>query len=255
LSFTDFDETSTPIPHVVYSPVESAAFGIRVGRLNYGIGAAWSRIDVVSELRTADFDLVIVRFPAGRFDVPLAIQEAGLIGLPADTLLYYRGQVPTEAPATAVGLRQLSENDSELVADLVGDVFAGYENHYSANPQTRAFSATSAYQDWSHAALGNPSQHVFAATNSVGHAEGICMIELTGGVAEVQLAGIRERSRGRGVYLDLLHALSNWCAAAGVSSIVISTQAWNIAALRAWSRAGYLPELALTTLHVLSSDR
>ncbi len=251
MGYAAFGADSPAVPSVIPSPTESRAFGLPVGRLDYGLGADWSRISVGGALEATDSTLVIVRYPAWCLDIQAEVQASGRRTLMADTLLYYRRSPVEPAVHEEVVLRRLLPDEAPLADELIADVFADYRNHYLSNPLTRSVDLVAGYQEWTRASLDHPGRRVFAAGTPAAPDVGICVVEWERGTVEVLLAGLRPAARGRGTYQGLLRRLSGWALEQSHEAIVISTQAWNIAAMRAWSRTGYLPELALSTLHVM----
>jgi ribosomal protein S18 acetylase RimI-like enzyme len=67
---------------------------------------------------------------------------------------------------------------------------------------------------------------------------------------EILLAGVIPEARRRGIYSELLQGIMGEEARSGISLIRISTQSGNIGVMRAWAKLGFLPYMALNTLHV-----
>jgi len=254
MAYATFGPHSPPHPHIEASPVESCAFGIRVGRLDYGIGTDWGSVDVTRDLIAGEEDLVILRYPADRLAITRDLAASGLRFLTADMLLYYHRDTVTTAPHEGITFRRLTRADTGLADDLIADVFTGYHNHYLANPLTSGIDLIAAYQEWTQASLEHPSRAVFAAASQRRPDAGMCMVELAGTTAEILLAGLRPTERGGGLYQALTMRAIEWAASQGATDVVSSTQPWNIVGLRTWTKLGFLPELALTTMHVMPRE-
>ena len=65
------------------------------------------------------------------------------------------------------------------------------------------------------------------------------------------LAGMRPRARGVGGYQDVLRCQANWAVQHGLTSMGVLTQVWNISAMKPMIRAGFEPDYAVSTLHIM----
>lgn len=241
---------------VQVSELESRASGVGVGRLDIWPMGAVSGIDARRMILDAGLDVVIVRHSAQ--DVPLAaqLQCEELIVLQADTLLYF--EICTDgAPAEGgAALRVLGSDDAAEVEGLVGEVFADYRNHWSANPLMRAINVCAAYQDWALRCLATPGLSVMKAVTADGGTLGMAIVdERDAEVRDILLAGVLPDHRRQGAYQAMMRAIISRAAAHGVPTVAISTQAANVGVMRAWCRMGMLPTVALNTLHVIRRDR
>lgn len=254
MAYATFGPTSAPHPHIEPSPVESRAFGIRVGRLDYGMGTDWDSVDLTRDLTAGDADLVIMRYPADRLAITRDLAASGLRSLSADMLIYYRWVIASGGATEGITWDRLTGTDRARSENLVSSIFHGYQNHYLANPVTSGIDIVAAYQEWTTTSLDRPSVQVLAMSTSDDLDAGLCMVERIADEVELQLVGLHPSVRGQGRYLLLLRSLAERLAGEGVTSIVSSTQAWNIPALRTWTKVGFLPELALTTVHVMPRE-
>lgn len=251
MALSDYDARSPERPVVEPSAVESSAFGISVGRLDYGLGTDWAAVNVAEAVADADCDLVILRFPSDRLEVMDGVAATGCPSLVADTLLYFAHDLEGPQSSARVALEPMSPADADDSDRLIDTVFAGYRNHYAANPLTRGVDIVSAYQEWTRTSLLRDDRRALRAVDPDGQAVGVCLVDCSSSSYEVLLAGIVPSRRGAGAYQEMLRSLLGWAASSGADQVVISTQAWNLAAMRAWVRTGFLPVLALTTVHVM----
>lgn len=243
-------------PAVIESELESRRFGMRVGRLSYGFGLEPTAAEVAELVEASRCDLVILRFDATATklsgDLCEALPDHDLIF--GDTLLYY----------SSVGQRLMTANRAPLVdlgpdmGDLhecIRSVFAEYSNHYAANPLTRGVAMASVYEEWTRSLEQGATLMTIGIAAADGSLDG-CLIAQRQPVGpdvpnvwEVVLAGIVPRMRGAGLYGRLVRGF-NARIRQLESDWVISTQAWNLPAQRAWVRAGLRPESSLVTLHI-----
>ncbi|MGP7960243.1 GNAT family N-acetyltransferase [Sanguibacter sp. A247] len=211
---------------------------------------------MTSALDSRDEEIIVVRFDASRRDIGAALARTGRVVLPAGTLTYWErpsslGEL--EVPEHSLRVVEASEPGapSEDELDLVvGDSFAAYGNHYSANPLLDAAAALAGYQEWARRSLETPDHEVaflFDSDDLIGAAT----VHITPEHAEILLAGLIRAAQGRGAY----RALLSWCVATAarhdVSKLIISTQADNVRVQRAWARAGFVPFAAVETAHLV----
>jgi ribosomal protein S18 acetylase RimI-like enzyme len=232
------------------SQVDSDRFGFPVDRVTTPVGGP----DPVEAVLDSDADVVIVRFPATMTGVSADLVRRGLRVLPADTLVYWHLDVAdARLPDRRddLGARTLTRSDETtdaLVDDLVADIFAGYGNHYVANPAFHPALVLAGYQQWARGAV----EHGGTVVVSEGGSDvALATLDVNQSLVEIELAGVATRHQGRGIYPHVLAAV---VARTNAREVVISTQAHNAGVQRAWARFGFLPAQAFTTLHVLGGD-
>lgn len=234
------------------SPAESDAAGVRVGRLEIPVE---SHVDV-SQLRhcllKSPYDVVVLRYPADNSDLAFGLNAGDLTAIQADTLLYFEASCgPGLEPRSSLTLREASSTHAQDVAALVLDVFGDYTNHYAANPLLQRISIADAYKEWVIRSIDNSESATLIASNTEFQDIGICMVDLSQeDYDEILLAGVAGEHRRQGHYFEMLKQVMLRSSSNGKSHVVISTQASNIAVMRAWCKLGFQPSLALNTLHV-----
>jgi hypothetical protein len=240
------------------SPVESGRFAVSMARVVVGQEAAWDdalRDDLVAAC-ARDEDVLVVRWPSRLVECGAVLAASGRDVVPADTLLYWEapaamlaesGQQLADAPQVRRGGAKPPDLD-----DLVERVFAGYVNHYTANPLLRRDLVVEGYVDWvrrtvrsepdSLAVLVHDEQSVGVAT---------WFVDPAGDFVEILLAGLVPEARRRGWYGLLLAEVGRVASRAGSARVVISTQGSNVSVQRAWVRAGFVPFASVTTAHAV----
>jgi GNAT superfamily N-acetyltransferase len=143
-----------------------------------------------------------------------------------------------------------------MVADAVADSFAGYGNHYLANPLLDSAAALAGYQEWARRSLSGERD----ALVLVGSGRPIGVATLVGshdGTShlEVLLAGLVSAAQGRGSYAVLLTACADEARQRGLSRLIISTQVHIVRVQRAWARLGLRPFAAVETVHAVRAGR
>lgn len=245
------------------SALESDRFGLTIGRVVVGQQASEASCSqtLTALLDTAAEELLIVRWPTHMMTLGAAVAASQRAIIPADVLMYW--EVPTDElrppSAAVVGLGLVTavptEADSATRAALehvVRDSFRDYGNHYTANPRLDRELALAGYLDWATRSLTEDPQNVVLLLH---WDEPVAVATLTvgggGGDLEILLAGLTGTTQGRGWYQHLLAGVGEQARARGCNRVIISTQAHNVRVQRAWSRAGFRPFGALTTVHAM----
>jgi GNAT superfamily N-acetyltransferase len=231
------------------STEESRLFGLAVHRLEIPLQAKYDFDDLVQEIASIEADLIILRFPCTRVDWMgrLAFHRPDLEIIHADTLMYW-----THTPTGSVDAIQWAVQHPPAASEAgeaIQSIFAGYRNHYAANPLLEAVDPAEAYRRWTVTHIENGGEAMALSHDS----QIVAVATLTRPTdhVEVLLAGVIPESRGRGVYESLLSAVADWVGGGNASTIVISTQAHNTGVQRAWARFGFLPTAAFDTIHLM----
>lgn len=240
-------------PALLASASEAARFGISVDRLVVADGTTVDDAEVCALVAASDADLVVLRYPARRVRLFAALLPQGRDVLFADQLVYWRLKVGAgRRPAPLPDLRTVSPASGSgverMVMDLVGEIFAGYGNHYLADPALDPAATLHGYQEWasrSAAAKGAVTLH------RRGDPIGLATTSLEDDVLEIELAGVLSRHQGKGYYAHLLAGVEALAGARGATQLVISTQAHNTGVQRAWARYGFQPVVTFSTVHLL----
>lgn len=238
------------------SEVESRASGLAVGRLEVWPPESACGQDVIALIEASGLDVVIVRLGAEAINFAAALDTEIYASWQADTLLYFTITAePLAAGCEPDALVPMVPGDESDADALVGRIFADYRNHYSANPALSRINVVAAYQDWTRAVLGTDGSAVFKSLGNSGAPAGLCVTDISDeSFDEILLAGIVPEERGHGAYPRMLKMVGARAQAAKKESVVISTQAANLGVIRAWCRLGFLPTVALNTIHVVRRD-
>jgi len=247
------------------SESESQRFGIPIGRITVGFEAQDAVHSSLTEvMSSAADDLLIVRWPSDRLSLASAALASGRTIIPADTLTYWEARAGTVgqsaggapapglacAPATAFG-----GDPRAAVAEVVLDSFRAYGNHYLANPALDPHLALEGYVSWAHGSLDEDPENVLilALDNA---AVGVATLthDRSAGDLEVMLAGIVSSHQAKGWYQYLFAAIDSEAIERRCKRVIISTQAHNVRAQRAWARMGLRPFAAITTVHALRAE-
>jgi ribosomal protein S18 acetylase RimI-like enzyme len=135
---------------------------------------------------------------------------------------------------------------------VVAASFAGYGNHYLANPLLDPAAALAGYQEWARLTVSAHPEDVLLLRRG-GQVIGVatCHASPEDDHLEILLAGLLPTAQGRGLYAHLLAGCATHARHRGLARLIISTQAHNVRVQRAWARAGLLPFGAVETVHCL----
>jgi RimJ/RimL family protein N-acetyltransferase len=257
------------------SPVESARFGISVGRITVGYelaetpeGYKLASRELAALLAQSTDAVLIARYPAKAIGLGAIITGARRDVVPAGQLTYWGADInPILDAAPAVVSNELdvvtaedlttqqhasSDEVFQIVDTIVSDSFAGYANHYLANPLLDRDAALRGYQDWARRSFESSEGGLILRHRGtpIGIATFTTSVDGRSHL-EVLLAGLVRAAQGHGHYAALIAG----CAAAARRQdrkrLIISTQTHNIRVQRAWSKLGLRPFATIETVHVI----
>ena len=257
MTFAEFSSYDTEL-RVRASPAESELAGLRVGRMVLNEHHKVDPSEVIEVIRESDYDVVVLRYPASFTRLAPHLQCSDLVSWQADTLMYFEA-----APHRSLGchsevrLRRLDESEFDSATRTMEMIFQGYGNHYAGSPVFERIDTCAAYLDWTRREVARDSSAVLGL-EVLDEAEahwkmtGICVVdEGPRTYDEILLAGVHPSFRRKGLYSDALTLLKTRASEKRKERLLISTQATNIPALRAWGRSGFELVLVLNTLHVV----
>lgn len=237
----------SPSPNsVAASPLESRRFGLRVGR--------WLPEMDQSLPEMADFDIVIVRYPASwsgfAYDL-VALDD--FVAIHADTLAYWRWEDQGEPLPSRSGVSFEVTTDIGLIEELVRGCFVGYSNHYTANPLLDAVDALDGYVEWAqNLAMANPEGTLVMRFE--GRVVGLMLIEWSAQPADIRLAGVLPWAQGKGWYAVLVAETFRRARARECAVVQSSTQVQNVAVQRIWSSLGFKLRSPIITTHLVRQN-
>jgi hypothetical protein len=242
--------TSAPLPHLDYSPLDSARFDRRIYR------ATLHSVDAIAlhaALRRERVDTLILRVPAERIGELAALAEVDLFPIMADTHVSYEIALKKFTPVDHPDVEFVAVNDIERehLRAIAREIFQGYASHYRANPLLDLSMIADGYADWAARHVGNdatPVWFVRAQGVTVGFAG--CLVDRQSDTARGVLNGILPAARGRGNYRAMLHGMLQRFQTAGLQTFSIATQVHNTAVQRVWGAVGLRLVRAENTVHI-----
>lgn len=235
------------------SPLETRRFGLTFSRAVVPLAVGESVFDdVLHFLREDKADVVVLRYPAARVDWFARFFAADRDLICADSLTYWRlevgtGHRPEVDPSHTTSAAD--PIDSQLIDDLVDDIFTGYGNHYLANPLLSPENALAGYGEWAqHSAAHDTAVSLTRQGEGI---VGLATLESSAQTCEILLAGIKPQFQKRGLYAHLLAGCERFAEDTGAGQLVISTQTHNANVQRAWARYGFEPVGTFLTVHAV----
>ncbi|MGJ3510083.1 GNAT family N-acetyltransferase [Enemella sp. A6] len=238
------------------SPYETNRFGRTFARIVVGHDADESVAgELTSLIDGCEAEIIVVRYPAGLARLGAVLAKSGRGVLPADTLVYWEVPAADAEAAGADGLTTSvddtpSAETSAVLRRVVEASFAGYGNHYTANPDLDPELALAGYLEWAARAYATNPRNVVLLRHR-DEVVGAATLTSDGDDLEIELAGLVPAAQGQGWYADLLTAVRAEAVKRGLGRVIISTQAANVRVQRAWARAGFKPFAAVNTCHLI----
>lgn len=231
---------------------ESVRFSLRIGRALLTAAPTPPQVEVSIE----PFDVVVVRAPASKRDVGVALSSLRHhVLIPADHLCHWEWNAARfDSVSTPRGYSVRPKADGDDITRLVIDTFAGYGNHYQANPLLDDSLATAGYCQWVESLLDTGAATCTLLVSEVGQLHGFAVIDWAEDVPDIRLAGVAPSAQGRGLYASILAGVMAEALQRGHDKIEISTQSDNVNVMRAWARLGWLPVRTVATHHLVRRD-
>ena len=232
------------------SPPDVRRFGLRILR---GRASPPNAESLWPELLAQHADIAILRTPAGG----MRMSGFGLPLIHADTLVYWGARLdgrilPAQRNGNAT-VAPASGDDHAGVVRVATHAFAGYRSHYAANPLLARSAIDAGYAEWAGCLLSaDPATHRTWVARLAGEVVGFasCRLDPATGMAEILLNAVHPDHAGCGIYSDLVRAAMLDASARGMRGVESSTQVWNHAVQKVWTRAGWGPLRSYDTWHI-----
>jgi len=236
-----------------HSLIESKRFDLKVYR---GVIDDINPKEILSTVLKENIDVAIIRIPSERQDALVRLEKTGIPYLIADTLVYYHVDLKTYEPGELrnrdLEFIEFYPEHFEIMDKLVSEIFSAYKNHYTSNPLL-AVDLIEAYKEWARSYVTNETDGkcgwlVKRGDRFIGFAT--CTFE--GDESEIVLNGVVPSAAGMGVYGDLIKFLQQFFKDNGYSIMKVSTQVYNYAVQKVWSREGFVMKQSFVTVHINS---
>jgi len=223
MATNDSPPPATPAPAPpLFSAVDTARFGVRIGRANLADRAALPA--ALEASRRENLRMLVARCTTDQLALVHDLEGAGAKLM--DTLLYYRrklgrDELPAELKPNRI--RPFRESDQAGIEQVAKESFAGYQGHYHADPRLDRARADEGYVEW---ALNccrarDAKSEVLVAEDANGAPCGFFVVRLNSPQeGEGWLAAVSPAAEGRGLYWSLcVHAL-RWCRERGAGRMI-----------------------------------
>jgi GNAT superfamily N-acetyltransferase len=143
------------------------------------------------------------------------------------------------SPESRVAIRGHRETDLVSLRAVARNSFT--DSRYYHDPGFSREQCDALYEEWITRDCAGRAEKVFVAETSEGVAGFLtCHHPAGSDVGRIGLVGVAERVRGAGVGRALIHAAQAWLEDEGARRVLVTTQARNIGAQRAYQRAGFV---------------
>jgi 3-hydroxybutyryl-CoA dehydratase len=239
-----------------YSRVESDRFQLSVHRFKYDEVDR----DALREIRAAKPDIAIVRIPSEKVDQVARLELYGVAPLVTDTLVYY-GRDLSESDLGEIRNRDLefrlgSDKDRDRLSHLIGEIFAGYRNHYAGNPILPGSEILDGFVEWGLSYLQEDEDYICWVLYDGERPVAFANCKRYDDCLEGVLFGVSSEYSGRGIYGDLMTFTQRDAIRRDCTRMIVSTQIQNLAVQKAWVRRGFRLYESWNTVHLnlLMSD-
>ena len=238
---------------VLYSDVDSQRFGINVFR------ATLDSVDIENlkeQIKTDSIDLVILRLPSATKDQHSALHQLGFQIIHADTLVYYFCTLNNEITPlrNELSFEIISEENSEILNEIVPLIFKDYTSHYASNPMLDKAKTSAGYIEWakSYVKTANPNRISWLVKNGndiIGFAT--CSFNPEKKECEGVLYGVMPEASGKGIYTDIIRFTQSYFKDLGYKTMWVSTQIQNYSVQKAWIKENFQLKKAFDTYHII----
>lgn len=199
-----------------------------------------------------DAALLIARTDASNTKLTHAMERHG--ALLCDTLVYYevltRKALVGESDSSEITIREINQEDREIVIKISKEAFSGYFGHYHSDPKLNRQDCDDTYVSWCESILksADPSNKILVAEDAAGIC-GFLTMRVHDDRMELVLSGVDQRAVGRGVYRRMIHAGVKFALDNQFKRVFTSTQISNIAVQKVWCGQGFTPIKHVHTFH------
>lgn len=242
---------------VVPRVAESALFGHSIASTD--VETEGSVADAVARASHASIELLVVRVPVSATAAVQGLERTGAVL--CDTLLTLQRRLDDSAmrPSSAPDeVRLARPSDAASLHALSMEAFTDFRGHWHTDDRLTASTATRLYAQWAAdlARTATEAQPVLLVLDAAGAIAGfLALAQRHPAVWSVPLAAVRPAHRGRRRLGALVRHAMHVTAHAGGGTFQYETQLDNLAAIRAVSREGFVPDSSRHTFHLWLSVR
>lgn len=242
-----------------YSEIESKRFGLRIYRGQY---ESFTIKDLEKIVQDNSFDIIIVRYPTTTIYEHFQLAKfKGCKTIHADSLLYYTSplqRIEVKPLRNNLQFEVVTPETSSRLDSIIESIFAGYKNHYFANPCLNKMSIVEGYVEWAKSFVRNTENGITWLVkdkdSKVDVAFQACYFDEKDSISDLKLGGVLPEFAKRGYYADILSYSQEYFKNMGLNSLITSTQLQNVAVRRVWERYGFEFERSYETYHIINQN-
>ena len=239
---------------IKFAALESERFGLKIYRGELpAIDIAYIKEVIIGNKA----DVLILRLPVETKAQHHLLLNTGFRVLHCDTLVYYFcSLVATQVQSLRnnITFEVINEKDTDILDELVGQIFTEYRNHYFSNPVFEKRLINEGYQQWAKSFLHEKEASQFSwfvklNEKIVGFV--LCSI-ISNNTCEGVLYGVKHEFSGKGIYSDMIRFSQQFFKDKGLKKMLVSTQIQNYSVQKVWLKEGFNLKYALDTYHINS---
>lgn len=223
------------LPLCRFLPWDTEFFGVRVGRVEPHRLTPASTAEILAWCRTHAIDLL---YFLADFDDPdtVRLAEENRFHLVDLRVTLDRTLDATVSPPATPSIRTARPDDLPALRAIASAAFR--QSRFFFDQRISDERAGDLYAIWIEKRVREPDSQVFVADWN-GEAAGFITCLLDGPHGEIDLFGVGEAARGKGLGRALVEHALQWFAAGGAGRVSVVTQGRNIAAQRLYQHCGF----------------
>jgi hypothetical protein len=237
---------------LLYSPLESKRFGLRILR---GTATKLAPEEILHAIVEEQADVAILRIPTS--EQYKLYQLSSVLPFPvivADTVVSLECDLrefpPRPLRNSTLIARRATSADIAILEELVELSFKSYRTHYHSNPLFDSQLVLAGYKEWALSCLQPDDSRICFLFYLNEQAVSYSTIEQKPTYCEGILYGARPGITAKGIYFDMIQHTKEYVLDQGLKRILGITQVQNHAGQRAWVREGFVPVRSACTIHI-----
>ena len=232
---------------------DTEQLGLRAARVAFVIDERSDRLhdrvvaDAIAKAEADGYGYVFTRIDAGDLRTVQACERAGFVTVDAILSQYIEvARAPAVELPGDVEIVEATSDDAERMSALVDGTLA--RSRFHDDPRFGPERGRALYRTWAANCVRGLNELTLIARID-GHDAGYLTVKdnkaaragFGWGYGRIELVGVLDGYRGRGVVGALTAALLARCDRFGWTRLGVGTQTWNVAAIRAYQKAGFVP--------------
>jgi dTDP-4-amino-4,6-dideoxy-D-galactose acyltransferase len=225
-------------------PWDSEFFGVPIGRITTAVLDQGTAVAVLDEARRVGLRCLYFEADPGNLATVQAAEALGFHLVDVRVVLEYSctDRPPSlDTPPSAGGLLVDTATPSDLPRLEEIAIEVSRSSRYNFDMHFNAGQCERLYQTWIRRSLAGRSDAVFVARwpGEDREVAGLVTCAARDGAGHIELAGVLQAHRQKGVGTALMQAALAWAAGLDLPSVRVVTQARNVAAQRLYQQVGF----------------